>query len=77
LWRISGSKSTTLQFTFYRDFQTREKAYDIVFTHHILVCLFNKKDDPLIGLRQMVMMTMMTRMTMRMMRMMMITLHLM
>ncbi|XP_031572859.1 calcium-activated potassium channel subunit alpha-1-like isoform X3 [Actinia tenebrosa] len=34
---------------------TKEKAYDIVFTHHILVCVFNKKDDPLIGLRQLVM----------------------
>ncbi|XP_048590244.1 calcium-activated potassium channel subunit alpha-1 isoform X4 [Nematostella vectensis] len=34
---------------------TREMASNVIFTHHILVCVFNKKEDPLVGLRKMVM----------------------
>ncbi|XP_073250941.1 calcium-activated potassium channel subunit alpha-1-like isoform X1 [Porites lutea] len=32
----------------------REEAMKIVFSHHILVCLFNDKDSPLLGLRPLV-----------------------
>ncbi|EDO28098.1 predicted protein, partial [Nematostella vectensis] len=35
--------------------KTREMASNVIFTHHILVCVFNKKEDPLVGLRKMVM----------------------
>lgn len=33
---------------------TREGAKKITFSHHILVCLFNDKDSPLVGLRPLV-----------------------
>ncbi|XP_020623677.1 calcium-activated potassium channel slowpoke-like isoform X2 [Orbicella faveolata] len=33
---------------------TREEALKIVFSHHILVCVFNEKDAPLLGLRPLV-----------------------
>nr|XP_058942210.1 calcium-activated potassium channel slowpoke-like isoform X1 [Pocillopora verrucosa] len=33
---------------------TREDAVNIVFSHHILVCVFNEEDAPLLGLRPLV-----------------------
>ena len=49
-WLNSSYYSQCLAFSL----QTRVEAMNIIFSHHILICVFNDKDSPSIGLRPLV-----------------------